>query len=198
MSCGAVWKGDQHAVPATFVLNPDFLGAIQQEPYGYTAVRKANSVQVNVQLAAAINALPALPGFSAPLLPTFSNDLYGYVRAINYIVRQFAPDVAFGWQTNVWATGTADWVLRANADPVAQGTAIASFINELGVYSGEYAPDFIAFDKFERDCFSPDALAHYGWNATCWFNYLGMVKQAAKDLHKPAMLWQIPGAICQP
>lgn len=187
------WKGDQHAVPATFVLNPDFLGAIQQEPYGYTAVRKANSVQVNVQLAAAINALPALPGFSAPLLPTFSNDLYGYVQAINYIVRQFAPDVAFGWQTNVWATGTADWVLRANADPVAQGTAIASFINELGVYSGEYAPDFIAFDKFERDCFSPDALAHYGWNATCWFNYLGMVKQAAKDLHKPAMLWQIPG-----
>lgn len=187
------WKDDEHGVPATFVLNPDFLGAIQQEPYGYTAVRKANSVQVNVQLAAAIHDLPALAGFSAPLLPTFTNDLYGYVQAINYIVRHFAPDVAFGWQTNVWATGTADWVLRANADPVAQGAAIASFINELGVYSGEYAPDFIAFDKFERDCFSPDALAHYGWNATCWLNYLGMVKQAAKDLHKPAMLWQIPG-----
>ncbi|MBA7931906.1 chitinase [Klebsiella sp. RHBSTW-00215] len=187
------YKDSNHAVPATFVLNPDFLGAMQQEPYGYTAVRKANSVPVNVQLAAAINALPSLPGFSAPLLPEFSNDLYGYVQAINYLVRQFAPDVAFGWQTNVWATGTADWVLRANADPVAQGTEIAKFINELGVYSGEYAPDFIAFDKFERDCFSPDALAHYGWNATCWFNYLGMVKQAAKDLHKPAMLWQIPG-----
>ncbi len=75
----------------------------------------------------------------------------------------------------------------------AQGTAIANFINELGVYSGEYAPDFIAFDKFERDCFSPDALAHYAWNATCWFNYLGMVKHAAKALRKPAMLWQIPG-----
>ncbi len=30
---------------------------------------------------------------------------------------------------------------------------------------------FIAFDKFERDCFGPDALAHYGWNATCWLNY---------------------------
>lgn len=187
------WKDEEHPVPATFVLNPDFLGAMQQEPYGYTAVRKANSVQVNVQLAAAINALPVIPGFYTPVLPEFSNDLYGYIQAINYIVRQFAPDVAFGWQTNVWATGTADWVLRANADPVAQGTEIAKFINELGVYSGEYAPDFIAFDKFERDCFSPDALAHYGWNATCWFNYLGMVKQAAKDLHKPAMLWQIPG-----
>ncbi len=186
-------KDEAHPVPATFVLNPDFLGAMQQEPYGYTAVRKANSVPVNVQLAAAINALPALPGFSAPTLPTFSNDLYGYVQAVNYIVRQFAPDVAFGWQTNVWATGTADWLLRANAAPLEQGAAIAEFINELGVYSGDYAPDFIAFDKFERDCFSPDALAHYGWNATCWFNYLGMVKEAAKALHKPAMLWQIPG-----
>ncbi len=187
------WKDEQHPVPATFVLNPDFLGAMQQEPYGYTALRKANSVQVNVQLAAAINALPAIPGFSAPALPTFSNDLYGYVQAINYIVRQFAPDIAFGWQTNVWATGTADWLLRANAAPVEQGAAIAEFINELGVYSGDYAPDFIAFDKFERDCFSPDALAHYGWNATCWFNYLGMVKETARALQKPAMLWQIPG-----
>ncbi len=53
---------------------------MQQEPYGYTALRKANSVQVNVQLAAAINALPSMPGFSAPTLPTFSNDLYGYVQ----------------------------------------------------------------------------------------------------------------------
>ncbi len=187
------YKDSAHAVPATFVLNPDFLGAMQQEPYGYTGVRQANSVEVNVQLAAAINALPELPGMSYPVLPVFSNDLYGYIQAINYIVRQFAPDIAFGWQTNVWATGTADWLLKADADPAAHGAAIAAFIEELGVYRGDYAPDFIAFDKFERDCFSPDALAHYGWNATCWLHYLGMVKQAAKDLHKPAMLWQIPG-----
>lgn len=187
------YKDSDHGVPATFVLNPDFLGAMQQEPYGYTGVRQANSVEVNVQLAAAINALPELPGMSYPVLPVFSNDLYGYIQAINYIVRQFAPDIAFGWQTNVWATGTADWVLKADVDPAAHGAAIAAFIEELGVYRGDYAPDFIAFDKFERDCFSPDALAHYGWNATCWLHYLGMVKQAAKDLHKPAMLWQIPG-----
>lgn len=187
------YKDSDHAVPATFVLNPDFLGAMQQEPYGYTGVRQANSVEVNVQLAAAINALPELPGMSYPVLPVFSNDLYGYIQAINYIVRQFAPDIAFGWQTNVWATGTADWLLKTDADPAAHGAAIAAFIEELGVYRGDYAPDFIAFDKFERDCFSPDALAHYGWNATCWLHYLGMVKQAAKNLHKPAMLWQIPG-----
>lgn len=187
------YKDDAHPVPATFVLNPDFLGAMQQEPYGYTAVRQKNSVPVNAQLAVAVKALAPVLKYSAPALPTFSDDLYGYIQAINYLVHQFAPDVAFGWQTNVWSTGTADWVLREGADPQAQGKQIADFINELGVYSGNYAPDFIAFDKFERDCFSPDALAHYGWNATCWLNYLGMVKQAAKDLNKPAMLWQIPG-----
>ncbi|EDW8156879.1 hypothetical protein FHP40_003225 [Salmonella enterica subsp. enterica serovar Hartford] len=154
----------------------------------------ANQPQLITRLlAAAIQALPAMAGFIVPSLPTFSDDLYGYIQAVNYLVRQFAPDVAFGWQTNVWATGTADWVLRDTADPVAEGQAIAGFIHELGVYSGEYAPDFIAFDKFERDCFSPDALAHYGWNATCWLNYLAMVKQVTKALLTPAMLWQIPG-----
>ncbi|ELI9453243.1 chitinase [Salmonella enterica] len=187
------YKDETHPDPATFVLNPDFLGALQQGPYGYTVVRQKNSVPVNAQLAAAIQALPAMAGFIAPSLPTFSDDLYGYIQAVNYLVRQFAPDVAFGWQTNVWATGTADWVLRDTADPVAEGQVIAGFIHELGVYSGEYAPDFIAFDKFERDCFSPDALAHYGWNATCWLNYLAMVKQVTKALLTPAMLWQIPG-----
>ncbi|WP_348250311.1 hypothetical protein, partial [Salmonella enterica] len=52
---------------------------------------------------------------------------------------------------------------------------------------------FIAFDKFERDCFSPDALAQYGWNATWWLNYVAMVKQVTKALLTPAMLWEIPG-----
>lgn len=85
---------------------------------------------MNAQLAAAIQALPAMAGFIVPSLPTFSDDLYGYIQAVNYLVRQFAPDVAFGWQTNVWATGTADWVLRDTADPVAEGQAIADlFMN---------------------------------------------------------------------
>lgn len=119
------YKDETHPVPATFVLNPDFLGALQQGPYGYTVVRQKNSVPVNAQLATAIQALLAMAGFIAPSLPTFSDDLYGYIQAVNYLVRQFAPDVAFGWQTNVWATGTADWVLRDTADPVAEGQAIA-------------------------------------------------------------------------
>jgi hypothetical protein len=175
------------------VLNPDFLGAMQQEPYGYAAVRQKNSMQVNVLLAKAISDLSSTLTFTRPVPPTFSDDLYGYVQAINYIVHQFAPDVAFGWQTNVWATGTADWLLREGADPQQQGQQIGGFINELGVYSGDYSPDFIVFDKFERDCFSPDALAHYGWNATAWLRYLQMVKATAKVLARPAMIWQIPG-----
>lgn len=187
------YKDADHPVPATFVMNPDFLGAMQQEPYGYTAVRAKNSMQVNQQLAAAVHALAGGLHYSVPALPLFSDDLYGYLQAVNFVKHHFAPDVPFGWQTNVWATGTADWLLRDNADPSAQAQQIVAFIDELGVYQGEYAPDFIVFDKFERDCFSPDALAHYGWNATCWFNYLNMVKGTASGLNKPAMIWQIPG-----
>ncbi|WP_318371799.1 chitinase [Enterobacter sp.] len=187
------YKDADHPVPATFVMNPDFLGAMQQEPYGYTAVRAKNSMQVNQQLAEAVNALAGQLHYSVPVLPRFSDDLYGYLQAMNYVKHQFAPDVPFGWQTNVWATGSADWLLRDNADPSAQAQQIVAFIDELGVYKGNYVPDFIVFDKFERDCFSPDALAHYGWNATCWFNYLNMVKGTASGLNIPAMIWQIPG-----
>lgn len=187
------YKDAAHPVPVTFVLNPDFLGAMQQEPYGYEVVRQANSVQVNRLLKQAVQDLAPLLKFSAPTLPTFRDDLYGYVQAINFIVRHFAPDVPFGWQTNVWATGTADWVLRENVDARAHADAVVNFIDELGVYRGEAVPDFIVFDKFERDCFSPDALAHYGWNASSWLNYLKLVKYTAAGLNRPAMIWQIPG-----
>jgi hypothetical protein len=187
------YKDAAHPVPVTFVLNPDFLGAMQQEPYGYTVVRGLGSMKVNSQLQIAVRDLQPLLRFSTPLLPTFSDDLYGYLQAINFIVRHFAPDVPFGWQTNVWATGTADWVLRENVDAREHANAVVDFINELRVYQGQYAPDFIVFDKFERDCFSPDALAHYGWNASSWLNYLKLVKYTAAGLNKPAMIWQIPG-----
>lgn len=186
-------KDAAHPVPVTFVLNPDFLGAMQQEPHGYTVVRALGSVKVNSQLQIAVRDLQPLLKFNMPLLPTFSDDLYGYLQAINFIVRHFAPDVPFGWQTNVWATGTADWVLRENVDARAHAGAVVDFIDELRVYQGQYAPDFIVFDKFERDCFSPDALPHYGWNASSWLNYLKLVKYTAAGLNKPAMIWQIPG-----
>ena len=28
-------------------------------------------------------------------------------------------------------------------------------MNELELYKGEWKPDFIAFDRYERDCFPP-------------------------------------------
>ncbi len=40
----------------------------------------------------------------AASLPTFSDDLYGYIRA-NYLVRQFAPDVAFWLADDVGRNG---------------------------------------------------------------------------------------------
>ncbi|TPG60806.1 chitinase [Ewingella americana] len=187
------YKDEDHPVPVTFVLNPDFLGAMQQEPSGYQALRKANSVQVNSLLQKAVSDLKPILNYTTPVLPHFDDSLYGYLQAINYIVHTFAPDVAFGWQTNVWATGGADWVLRDNVDSRDYADQVVTYLDELGVYQGAYVPDFIVFDKFERDCFSPDALAHYGWNATSWLNYLKLVKYTASGLNKPAMIWQIPG-----
>ncbi len=78
------------------------------------------------------------------------------VCAVNYLVRRL-PHALAGRRMS--ATGTADWVLRDTADPVVEGAgAIAGFIHELGVYSGEYAPDLLRLINL-RDCFSPDALS---------------------------------------
>ena len=187
------YKDKDHPVPVTFVLNPDFLGAMEQEPSVYAALRKANSVQVNTLLKKAVSDLQPILKYISPALPHFDDSLYGYLQAINYIVHTFAPDVAFGWQTNVWATGGADWLLQDDVDPGEYADQVVAYLDELGVYEGAYAPDFIVFDKFERDCFSPDAIAHYSWNASSWFNYLNLVKYTASGLNKPAMIWQIPG-----
>ncbi|MDT1790650.1 hypothetical protein, partial [Salmonella enterica] len=73
------YKEDTNPVPSTFVLIPDCLGALQQGPFGYTVLRQINSLPVNALLAAAIQALPAMAGFIAPSLPTFSDDLYCYI-----------------------------------------------------------------------------------------------------------------------
>ncbi|SUH39818.1 hydroxymethyltransferase [Salmonella enterica subsp. enterica] len=85
-------------------------------------------------------------------------------------------------------------MLRDTADPVAEGQAIAGFIHELGVYSGEICAGlYLRLINLSVTVSVLMRLPTYGWNATCWLNYLAMVKQVTKALLTPAMLWQIPG-----
>jgi GH18 family chitinase len=133
-------------------------------------------------------------------VPVFTGNFKGWIQANNYIIRAFSPDVTFGWQQNIWyGNNGSRWIHQDYAaneikDTIAK--SISDFMNYLEVYSGEYKPDFIVFDKYERDTTSTESV--YFFNARDWDNYLEYVKHISEGLgHYPAMLWQIPGGHLQ-
>lgn len=186
------YKDSAHPVPCTYILNPDFLGMIQQNKGinpDIDNLFNTGSIHVNEQLTAAI----AYLSLSDVPPVTFDEDVYGYIQSINWVVRNFGPDLVFGWQFNVWQAGSAYWAYQ-NPDQTDQvATSVYTFIDSMKVYQGNYAPDFMVFDKYERDDFSPDAINTYAWGARSWIRYLRYVNQVSTHVGFPAMLWQIPG-----
>jgi len=184
-------KDSKHPHPGTIILNPDFFGAMQQQHYQKAATQ---IVRVNKQLQAAINYLKQhdanFPKTVA--MPQFKNNLIGYMQSINWAIRHFSPDVPFGWQENLWAPGSANWVHRTPELESKIANNVFEYINKLKVYQGPYKPYFIAFDKYERDAFYiPNTVWFY--DRTDWNTYIKFVGDVAKKLGMPAIIWQIPG-----
>jgi hypothetical protein len=148
------------------------------------------SICVNDQLIAAISSL----GLPVSLPKRFEDNIFGYIQSINWIMRHFGPDVVFGWQCNIWQDSNAYWAYQRPDQTHIIANRVADFIDEMKVYKGEYTPDFIVFDRYERDDFSPDALSSYAWGAKSWKRYLQFVNIVSERVRSPAMLWQIPGS----
>ncbi|MCL1126263.1 hypothetical protein [Shewanella surugensis] len=128
-----------------------------------------------------------------------SNNVIAWINATNWIMHTFAPNISYGWQENLWATGSSTWIYGATADTISsQATKINSYLEEWAVFNGQYQPDFIVFDRYEGDDFMPEVYeASYLYNASSWSNYLNFVGEMSNTLEKPAMIWQIPGAHIQ-
>lgn len=198
------YKEEQHPVPCTYIMNPDFLGMIQQNrdisPV-IQALFDPNSIHVNAQLSAAMSYVlsnnPSITSGQQQKLgnqpPLFADDIFGYIQSINWVMRAFGPDIVFGWQFNVWQDATAYWAYENPDQTTAIANSIADFIDEMQAYKGNYVPDFIVFDKYERDDFGPDAIGAYAWGARSWKRYLKFVDIISDRVKSPAMLWQIPG-----
>ncbi|WP_318479873.1 hydrogenase expression protein [Photobacterium leiognathi] len=180
--------------PMSFVLNPDYLGELEKNKQAVEDLSKPGAIDVNAQLKNALDYMKKTYNYQAPVaIPTFGDNLKGYISSLNFIMSKLAKDVTYGWEINLWSTGTADWVHSDQDESKEKASEVSNFINSLGIYSGEYKPDYIAFDKYERDGFGPDAIGHYAFNATSWQRYLSYVKGISDGVQSPAMLWQIPG-----
>lgn len=223
------YKDTQHPHPATFILNPDFMGAMEQNKnsvdWDPNALQPSTPVHVKEVLQQAFDYTcakaeqdPSAPaGFvsacqkgSFAIPSDLTEDLRGYIKSVNWVVRNVAPDVPFGWQENIWSTGSAYWlhqILSSDQINTQQSQPVLDYItNQLDAYKNDsYKPDFLVFDRYERDDFftignTPvedtsklDTKTGWFYNRNDWVNYLTFVDQVSRQLKMPAMLWQIPG-----
>jgi hypothetical protein len=137
--------------------------------------------------------------------PNFAAGFDGWVQANNWLIRTFSPrNVTFGWQDNMWASGSGFWLhndLTSSDIANVYATPVSSFLQQnapstigRGALGAAYVPDFFVFDRYETDdSVAPDQATLY--NARSWGNYLTAVGQVSRNFDSiPVMLWQIPGS----
>ena len=175
-----------HPVPAGFIVNPDFLGACEQAKYGPTY-----PMPVREPLQEALNHW----AITAPIPGNVTEDIAGYVLAVNWLTRTVAPSVTFGWQINLWGVGYSEWIYENDVDPAEMAQQTSAYVASLGVYGGPYSPDFLAIDRYEADDFTQRAYANgYCYGPREWARYFDFCKAVSRALTLPAMPWQIPSS----
>ena len=179
-------KIDQdHPVPASYVINPDFLGACQQDKLSPEFVMK-----VREPLSAAL----AHWNLSKTIPDTITDCLRGYVLAVNWLFRTIAPACSFGWQVNLWGVGSGAWVFKDD-EPAQVARQTGDFATSMGVFDKDNLPDFLAVDRYEADDFT---IRGYGgswcYGPREWGRFFDFCAALSAQLRFPIMPWQIPAS----
>jgi hypothetical protein len=176
---------DQHPVPAGFLVNADFIGACQQ--HGLTADYQ---MPVREPLQTALDHWKV----SASIPDSITEDIRGYVAAVNWLIKTVAPAVTFGWQVNLWQTGSSFWVY-GDDDPMSIAQQTADYVNSLGVYDGENRPDYLAVDRYEADDLTIRSYGNgYLYGPREWDRFFEFCRNMGLIMHVPIMAWQIPSS----
>ncbi len=216
-----VHKDASHPYPASIVLNPDLFGEWQAtkessfktaygDELGWTSIRVKQALSKAItnesgyqvkDIHGSLHSLDTLYDLDAIKLEidaVLEDNIFGWVQSQNFVIKRFSPDVPFGWVVNLWNPGSANWV-HGNYSGLqalwnASSASVAEFIDWIGAYQdNDLRPDFLTFDKYERDGFSPAGRGNYAFGAKEWDHYLTYVKQITDYIDTPAMIWQIPG-----
>lgn len=179
---------DDHPVPAAFIVNADFLGE------GQKAGLTDYAMHVRKPLQGALDHWKVEAEIPDSVAETFA----GYTHAVNWLIRTVAPSVSFGWQVNIWGGGTSTWIYNTgqdNNDPFVEANKTAQYIKQLGNYDGEYAPDFLAIDRYEADDWTQRAYKNgYFYGPYEWRRFYDFVGDLSVALQVPVMPWQIPSS----
>ncbi len=126
-------------------------------------------------------------------VPQFEDNIKGWIQANHYIIKRFGPNITFGWQENIWSNGGSAWCGSSTDAQVRDNIAAPTveLWNQVEIYTGTYKPDFLVFDKYERDI----TAGGFQFNDHGWDNYMSYAIYVSQGLgNLPVMLWQIPGA----
>ncbi|OAQ62565.1 carbohydrate binding domain-containingprotein [Purpureocillium lilacinum] len=177
-----------HPVPAGYVVNPDFLGACQQEQL---SADFAMSVRDPLQTALDFRQI------SATIPDSITDNLRGYVQAVNWLTRTVAPEVTYGWQVNLWGVGASNWVYDSGDEPKANAKTTADYVKSMGVFEGDVPPDFLAVDRYEADDFTVRAYGNsYCYGPHEWPRFFDFCEALGANISVPIMPWQIPASYC--
>ena len=193
---------DSSVVAIGYVVNPDFLGECQKYQPDPSAP-KGLSPDFPVKVCEALTKALQKREISLDIPTSIKDTLSGYVLAVNWLLRtipstlNFVFPVTFGWQVNLWGSGSAIWIYDVPEDPkndpatVAQTTV--NYINSLSLYNDPYRPDFLAVDRYERDDFTTEA-GDYRFGPHEWPRYFDFCEAFSMSLKVPIMPWQIPSS----
>ena len=177
---------EDHPVPAGFVVNPDFIGACQQEK-----ISPDYAMPVRAPLASALD-FRQIPD---KIPDDIHDDVRGYIQAVNWVTRLVAPEVTFGWQVNLWGVGAANWMYDSGDEPAVNAKATADYVTALGVFEGDLPPDFLAVDRYEADDFTARSYVNsYCYGPNEWPRFFDFCQALGEALVVPIMPWQIPAS----
>ncbi|MFN3729687.1 MAG: cellulose binding domain-containing protein [Fimbriimonadaceae bacterium] len=186
--------------PVGMILEPDFLGYMMQ-------MSGLQPGQIPAQTRAVYDEGVLTKGVD----PNFGNHVTGLVKAINYTIAKYAPNVRFGWQFNLWASPGIHVVVPAKglmritdtmgidagrAAIQKETEAIAAYYRNAGVTSS--GAHFVSIDKYGLDAGAQPGAAQdpagstWFWNADHWNNYLLFTKTLKAKTKLPVVLWQLP------
>ncbi|KAI2470788.1 putative hydroxymethyltransferase [Annulohypoxylon bovei var. microspora] len=174
------------SVPAGYIVNPDFLGECQK------GVETDYAMIVKCPLKKALEHWE----IDADVPDDITEDLKGYVAAVNWLIQTVANKVTFGWQANLWGGGTSTWIYDSDPDiPAKKAKETADYVKKLGVYSGKYRPNFLAIDRYEADDFTKRGyLNGYCYGPHEWPRFYEFCRILSLELQVPVMPWQIPAS----
>ncbi|MFC0397720.1 hypothetical protein [Paraburkholderia rhizosphaerae] len=174
-----------HPVPTGIIVNPDFISACQQ---GGISASYAMPVRTPLQTALDHWAV------DVPIPSSITEDVTGYVAAVNWLFYTVAPKIVFGWQVNLWGVGRSEWIYE-DADPLDIAQQTAAYIDNLAVYHGPWQPHFLAIDRYEADDFTQRAYVNgYCYGPREWDRYFDFCQGLSRALKLPVMPWQIPAS----